>query len=226
MAAAPRGRPPPGRGRLRGPNPTLMAALRGGRTLPGPFRKGVSQTGPAHTSRIVPPGQHPYALALSRGSGAAGGRPRARVKLSRRSARPRPRRRHRPEGGRRGPDDLHGQQHGGPSRRQPRRRSLPDERRDVHRCGRPSRRRTPSAGADTIIVPAGVYELQIPTVNEDLDTTGDFDIHSPMTIVGAGAGHHDHRRRLPAARGRPDGAGARPALRDPPDSRATSPSAT
>jgi CSLREA domain-containing protein len=44
-----------------------------------------------------------------------------------------------------------------------------------------------SPGADTIVLPAGVYALQIPTVNEDLDTTGDFDIHSPMTIAGAGA---------------------------------------
>jgi CSLREA domain-containing protein len=45
-----------------------------------------------------------------------------------------------------------------------------------------------SPGTDTISVPAGVYALEIPTVNVDLDTTGDFDIHSPMTIVGVGAG--------------------------------------
>jgi CSLREA domain-containing protein len=44
-----------------------------------------------------------------------------------------------------------------------------------------------SPGADTISLPAGVYEIQIPTVNEDLDGTGDFDIHSSVTIVGAGA---------------------------------------
>lgn len=43
-------------------------------------------------------------------------------------------------------------------------------------------------GADTITIPAGVYALEIPTVNDDLDGTGDFDIHSSMTIVGAGAG--------------------------------------
>ena len=36
--------------------------------------------------------------------------------------------------------------------------------------------------------PAGVYELEIPTVNDDLETTGDFDIHGSVTIVGAGAG--------------------------------------
>ena len=42
-------------------------------------------------------------------------------------------------------------------------------------------------GADTITVPAGVYAIGIPTVNEDLDVTGDFDIHTPITILGAGA---------------------------------------
>ena len=42
-----------------------------------------------------------------------------------------------------------------------------------------------SPGADTITIPAGVYALGIPTVNDDLDTTGDFDIHTPMTIQGA-----------------------------------------
>jgi|GEM_PF-3162244 len=42
-------------------------------------------------------------------------------------------------------------------------------------------------GADTINLPAGIFALQIPSVNEDLDVTGDFDIHSPMTIVGVGA---------------------------------------
>lgn len=34
----------------------------------------------------------------------------------------------------------------------------------------------------------GTFSLGIPTVNDDLDGTGDFDIHSPMTIVGWGAG--------------------------------------
>jgi parallel beta-helix repeat protein len=42
------------------------------------------------------------------------------------------------------------------------------------------------AGADTIHLPAGVYELEIPTFNEDLDETGDYDIHDSLTIVGEG----------------------------------------
>jgi hypothetical protein len=33
-----------------------------------------------------------------------------------------------------------------------------------------------------------VFSLQIPTINDDQDTTGDFDVHSPMTVTGAGAG--------------------------------------
>ena len=45
-----------------------------------------------------------------------------------------------------------------------------------------------NSGADTIQLPAGVYELGIPTVNDDLPGTGDFDISSSVTIVGAGAG--------------------------------------
>jgi CSLREA domain-containing protein len=44
-----------------------------------------------------------------------------------------------------------------------------------------------SPGADTITLPAGVYSLGIPSVNDDLDTTGDFDIHTSITILGAGA---------------------------------------
>jgi CSLREA domain-containing protein len=44
-----------------------------------------------------------------------------------------------------------------------------------------------SPGADTITVPAGVYELGIPVLNDDLPETGDWDIHGPVTIVGAGA---------------------------------------
>jgi CSLREA domain-containing protein len=35
-----------------------------------------------------------------------------------------------------------------------------------------------SPGADVISLPVGVYEIQIPTANEDLDGTGDFDIHT------------------------------------------------
>src|SRR5262245_17972100 len=37
-----------------------------------------------------------------------------------------------------------------------------------------------SPGPDTITLPAGVYALQIPTLNEDLDGTGDFDIHCSL----------------------------------------------
>jgi CSLREA domain-containing protein len=44
------------------------------------------------------------------------------------------------------------------------------------------------SGVDTITLPAGVFALQLATVNEDLDVTGDFDIRSPMTLVGAGTG--------------------------------------
>jgi parallel beta-helix repeat protein len=41
-------------------------------------------------------------------------------------------------------------------------------------------------GADTIQVPAGVYELEAPTMNEDVAGTGDYDITDPVTITGAG----------------------------------------
>ncbi len=43
------------------------------------------------------------------------------------------------------------------------------------------------SGHDTIQVAAGVYELGIPTVNDDLPSTGDFDISDTVTITGAGA---------------------------------------
>src|SRR5688572_7225860 len=43
-------------------------------------------------------------------------------------------------------------------------------------------------GSDTIVLPAGVYELELPTLNEDLPETGDFDIHAPVSIVGDGPG--------------------------------------
>ncbi len=42
-------------------------------------------------------------------------------------------------------------------------------------------------GADTIQLAAGVYELGIPTINEDTDSTGDYDIRAPLTIIGLGA---------------------------------------
>ncbi|HEY4635139.1 MAG TPA: CSLREA domain-containing protein, partial [Rhodospirillales bacterium] len=43
-------------------------------------------------------------------------------------------------------------------------------------------------GADLISLPAGTYAIQIPTLSADLDTTGDWDIHAPVTIAGAGLG--------------------------------------
>jgi CSLREA domain-containing protein len=42
-------------------------------------------------------------------------------------------------------------------------------------------------GADTIYLPAGIFALEIPSINDDLPETGDFDIHGPVTIDGAGA---------------------------------------
>src|ERR671914_754176 len=44
-----------------------------------------------------------------------------------------------------------------------------------------------SIGADTIIIQPGVYELEVPTLNEDLPETGDYDIHGSLTIVRSGA---------------------------------------
>jgi CSLREA domain-containing protein len=41
--------------------------------------------------------------------------------------------------------------------------------------------------ADTIVLPAGLYQITIPGANEDLNATGDFDIRNDMTISGAGA---------------------------------------
>src|SRR5918992_1269887 len=41
-------------------------------------------------------------------------------------------------------------------------------------------------GPDTIVIEPGVYELEIPTVNDDLDATGDFDVHGSVNFVGAG----------------------------------------
>jgi len=45
------------------------------------------------------------------------------------------------------------------------------------------------AGADTIVVPAGVFKITLPTgAGEDANLTGDFDITDAVTIHGAGAG--------------------------------------
>jgi len=43
-------------------------------------------------------------------------------------------------------------------------------------------------GADTIVLPAGVYALGIPGPNEDANASGDLDITSDLTISGSGAG--------------------------------------
>jgi predicted outer membrane repeat protein len=44
------------------------------------------------------------------------------------------------------------------------------------------------AGADVIVVPAGVYRITIPGANEDGNLSGDLDIRDGVTIQGAGAG--------------------------------------
>jgi predicted outer membrane repeat protein len=43
-------------------------------------------------------------------------------------------------------------------------------------------------GADTIIVPAGVYNMSLAGATEDANATGDFDVTDSVTIQGAGAG--------------------------------------
>src|SRR5262245_50088938 len=42
------------------------------------------------------------------------------------------------------------------------------------------------AGADEIILPAGVFKLAIPGTSEDGNTTGDLDVTDAVTIRGAG----------------------------------------
>ncbi|MFQ3634101.1 choice-of-anchor Q domain-containing protein [Roseiflexus sp.] len=44
-----------------------------------------------------------------------------------------------------------------------------------------------SAGADTIILPAGTYALTLTTTLEDDNANGDLDIRDDLTIIGAGA---------------------------------------
>ena len=44
------------------------------------------------------------------------------------------------------------------------------------------------SGRDTIEIAPGVYELEIPTLNEDTGATGDYDITNTVTIQGAGIG--------------------------------------
>jgi hypothetical protein len=43
-------------------------------------------------------------------------------------------------------------------------------------------------GADTIVLPAGVYKITLAGAGEDANATGDFDITDAVTIAGAGAG--------------------------------------
>ena len=45
------------------------------------------------------------------------------------------------------------------------------------------------SGADTVRIPAGIYTLSIPGVNESAGATGDLDITGPVDLVGAGQGH-------------------------------------
>ena len=42
-------------------------------------------------------------------------------------------------------------------------------------------------GADTIMLPAGIYTLTIPGIGENLAATGDLDMNGSVTLVGAGA---------------------------------------
>jgi predicted outer membrane repeat protein len=44
------------------------------------------------------------------------------------------------------------------------------------------------AGADVIVLPAGVYKIALSGAGEDANATGDFDIAGSVTIQGAGAG--------------------------------------
>src|SRR5690348_15028737 len=43
-------------------------------------------------------------------------------------------------------------------------------------------------GADTIVLPAGVFKITQTGAGEDANATGDFDITDAVTIAGAGAG--------------------------------------
>ncbi|MBI3663337.1 MAG: PxKF domain-containing protein [Acidobacteria bacterium] len=43
------------------------------------------------------------------------------------------------------------------------------------------------SGADTIVLPAGIYTLSIAGADEDANASGDLDITSDLTIIGAGA---------------------------------------
>ena len=45
-----------------------------------------------------------------------------------------------------------------------------------------------TAGADVIVLPAGVFKITLAGAGEDANVTGDFDITDTLTIQGAGAG--------------------------------------
>jgi len=44
------------------------------------------------------------------------------------------------------------------------------------------------AGADVVVLPAGVFKIALAGAGEDVNATGDFDITDALTIQGAGAG--------------------------------------
>ena len=54
------------------------------------------------------------------------------------------------------------------------------------------------AGADVIVLPAGVFRIALAGAGDDANATGDFDVTDSDPIQGAGAGADRHRR--PAAR--------------------------
>ena len=60
-----------------------------------------------------------------------------------------------------------------------------------------------SFGSDTIIVDPGVYELEIPTFADDLDSTGDFDIRGSLTILGSTDPEQTRPSSTAASRSRP-----------------------
>ena len=61
------------------------------------------------------------------------------------------------------------------------------------------------AGADTITVPAGTYTQALASANDNSNAGGDFDITSPMTINGAGAGNDDHSGKCGSEHGDREG---------------------
>ena len=81
-------------------------------------------------------------------------------------------------GGPGGAGHLHGEHH--PRRRGPRQRQAVAPRGD-HSSQH-------HAGADTIVLPAGVFKITLVGASEDGNVTGDFDITDSLTIQGAGAG--------------------------------------